>query len=252
MSVQGPLARRVCDIRLALAAMSRGDPRDPWWVPAPLQGPRPEGPIRVAMAARPSGSVVHASVVEAVKRAGLLLADAGYLVEEVEPPNFAEVAAEWTNLVKAEAPFFTASAIEQFGDHLIRDSFRWQMEGEAAPDIAAYMQSLARRTGWIRRWNVFLQDYPLVLCPVSFEPPFAQGRDTESRESALFLRQVQMPSFAIPVLGLPAISVPTGTPDGLPMGVQIVASRFREDLLFDAAEIIEAHCMMPTPIDPRF
>jgi amidase len=40
--------------------------------------------------------------------------------------------------------------------------------------------------------------------------------------------------------------------DGLPMGVQIVAPRFREDLLLDAAEIIEARCPMPTPIDPRF
>jgi amidase len=87
---------------------------------------------------------------------------------------------------------------------------------------------------------------------VSFEPPFAQGRDTESRDSAMFLRQMQMPNFTIPVLGLPAISVPTGAPNGVPIGVQLVAPRFREDLLLDAAEIIEAHCPMPTPIDPRF
>jgi amidase len=39
MSVQGPLARHVADLRLALAAMSPGDARDPWWVPAPLTGP---------------------------------------------------------------------------------------------------------------------------------------------------------------------------------------------------------------------
>jgi amidase len=252
MSVQGPLARHVCDIRLALAAMSQGDPRDPWWVPAPLNGPRPQTPIRVALASRPAGAEVHPAVVEAVDRAGSLLADAGYLVEDVDLPNFAEVAAEWTNLVKEEAPFFTKAAVEQFGDALIRDSYRWQMEDAGEPDIAAYMQSLARRTGWIRSWNLFLKDYPLVLCPVSFEPPFAQGRDTESRESALRLRQSQMPSFAIPVLGLPAISVPTGMSDGLPMGVQIVASRFREDLLLDAAEVIEAHCPMATPVDPQF
>jgi amidase len=48
------------------------------------------------------------------------------------------------------------------------------------------------------------------------------------------------------------LGVPTGTPEGLPIGVQLVAPRFREDLLLDAAEIIEARCPMQTPIDPRF
>ena len=252
MSVQGPLARHVRDIRLALAVMAKGDPRDPWWVPAPLQWPQATKPIRVALSANPARTDVHPAVIEAVQRSGRLLAEAGYHIEEVDPPDFAEVAAEWTNMAKAEAPFFNTKAIEEFGDKLIRDSHRWQMEVVGEPDAAAYMQSLARRTGWVRRWNLFMTDYPLLLCPTSFESPFAQGRDTASRESSLFLRQVQMPSFTIPVLGFPAISVPTGVNDGLPMGVQIVAPRFREDLLLDAAEIIEARCPMPTPVDPRF
>jgi amidase len=64
--------------------------------------------------------------------------------------------------------------------------------------------------------------------------------------------KIQLPSFAIPVFGLPAISVPTSVVGGLPMGVQIVGPRFREDLIMDAAEVIEAHCPMPTPVDPRF
>src|SRR4051812_10266512 len=35
MSVQGPLARSVRDVRLGLAAMAQRDARDPWWTPAP-------------------------------------------------------------------------------------------------------------------------------------------------------------------------------------------------------------------------
>lgn len=252
MSVQGPLARRVGNVRLALAAMAQADARDPWWVPAPLQGPAPARPIRIAFSMKPSSFDVDPAVVDAIKQAAKLLADAGYVVEEKDPPDYADVAAEWTNLVAAEAPFFTSKAIEQFGDKLIRDSHRWQMEGRSAPDAEAYMRALARRTGWIRRWTLFMQDYPLVLGPVSFEPPFAQGRDTESRESLLFLRKVQLPTFVPAVLGFPAISVPTGAPGGLPIGVQLIAPRFREDLLLDAAEAIEARCPMPTPIDPRF
>jgi amidase len=252
MSVQGPLARHVRDIRLALAVMSRQDPRDPWWVPAPLEWPASPRPIRVALSADPAGTGVHPAVAEAVKHAGKLLADAGYAVQEIDPPEFAAVAQEWANIVGPETPFYTTPVVEEFADDKLRIPHRWMIEGAPAPEPLAYMQALARRTAWIRVWNQFLQKCPLLLCPVSFEPPFEQGRDLASRESSLLLRKLQMPSFAIPVLGLPAISVPTGLVDGLPMGVQIVGPRFREDLVMDAAEVIEAHSPMATPLDPRF
>jgi amidase len=61
----------------------------------------------------------------------------------------------------------------------------------------------------------------------------------------------QRPQMPAPCLGIPGISVPTGIVDGLPMGVQLLAGRFREDLCLDAAEIIEARAPMPTPLDPR-
>src|SRR6478672_7686740 len=49
MAVHGPLARRVGDLRLALAAMAADDVRDSWWVPAPITAPAPARPIRVAL-----------------------------------------------------------------------------------------------------------------------------------------------------------------------------------------------------------
>jgi len=57
--------------------------------------------------------------------------------------------------------------------------------------------------------------------------------------------------MAIPVLGLPAMAVPTGVANGLPVGVQIVGPRFREDLCLAAAAAIEARVPRITPIDPR-
>ena len=57
--------------------------------------------------------------------------------------------------------------------------------------------------------------------------------------------------MAVPVLGLPAMAVPTGVGDGLPVGVQIIGPRFREDLCLAAAEAIEARVPRLTPIDPR-
>jgi amidase len=91
-----------------------------------------------------------------------------------------------------------------------------------------------------------------VLTPVSGEPPFAWGRDVDSAESMARVLRAQEPQFAVPVLGLPAVSVPTGLAAGLPMGVQLIGQRFREDLVLDAAEVIEWHQAPMTPIDPRF
>jgi amidase len=60
------------------------------------------------------------------------------------------------------------------------------------------------------------------------------------------------------VLGFPAVAVPVGTaavegaPKGLPLGVQVIAGRYREDLALDAAEVIEAQHGLETPIDPAW
>jgi len=90
-----------------------------------------------------------------------------------------------------------------------------------------------------------------VLCPVSGEPPFPWGWDVQDSSTMDRVLRAQESQFAVPVLGLPAVSVPTGLADALPMGVQLIGPRFREDLLLDAAEVIEARCPPITPIDPR-
>nr|MDQ6900162.1 amidase family protein [Candidatus Dormibacteraeota bacterium] len=56
---------------------------------------------------------------------------------------------------------------------------------------------------------------------------------------------------AVNLLGLPSVAVPTGLAGDLPLGVQIIGPRFREDLCLDAAEVIEARAPSLTPIDPR-
>ena len=47
------------------------------------------------------------------------------------------------------------------------------------------------------------------------------------------------------------VSVPTGLAGVVPMGVQLIGPRFREDLMLDAAEVIESRCPPMTPFDPR-
>ncbi len=251
MSVQGPLARSVADIRIALHAMSAADARDPWWVPAPLLGPPATRPIRVAMTLTSPGAVTHPAVVQAIQRAARWLSEAGYVVEEVEPPDMTEVVELWDLISRNENMLFAKPAIEKFGDEGIRRSFRFQFDGQGPLALEAHLRAMTRRTTLIRNWSVFMQRYPLVLGPVSAEPAFAQTRDVESLEESRRVLAAQGPQFMVPVLGLPAISAPTGFIDGIPLGVQIIGARFREDMVLAAAEVIEAREPSATPIDPR-
>jgi amidase len=53
------------------------------------------------------------------------------------------------------------------------------------------------------------------------------------------------------ILGLPTCAVPVGSDDGLPQGVQLIGARFREDLVLDAAQVVEERAPVLTPIQPR-
>jgi amidase len=250
MSTQGPLARHIRDLRLALQVMARGDARDPWWMPAPLDHPPLPPPIRVAVSVDPAGTGVYPAVAHAVKQAGRVLEAAGYVVEERDPPSFAEAAQDWDILVNGETAMFLADAFEKLGDSGAKITFGYMTSGKPGLTMAAFLQALARRTAHQRAWALFLREWPLVLCPVSAEPPFPEGLDVAGPVEFEGLYRAQRPLLAAPLLGLPSVAVPTGVIDGLPMGVQIIAPRWREDLALDAAEIIEAACPVPTPIDP--
>lgn len=250
MSVQGPLARRVRDVRLGLAAMAQRDPRDPWWVPAPLEGPPAARPIRVALSVDPAKQGVHPDVAEAVRAAGAALAEAGYAVEEVDPPDVAGAAACWAALIGAELRHVTLPYILKHGDADVIRCTELTLGQGPDLDLDAYLTCLGERSRHVRDWMLFFERYPLVVGPVSTEPPFTIGFDVESIERTREVLRAQRLLVAVNLLGLPAVSVPTGVWGGLPLGVQVIGARYREDLCLDAAEVIEAQRRLSTPIDP--
>jgi amidase len=132
------------------------------------------------------------------------------------------------------------------------EAVRFMLENCPPSDKLAYMKALAERTTLIRQWTLFLDRVPLVLAPICSEPVYVQGFDIESAERTAALWRECATMMAVPVLGLPAVAVPTGLADGLPMGVQIIGPRFREDVCLDCAEVIEARAGAITPIDPKW
>ena len=122
--------------------------------------------------------------------------------------------------------------------------------GLAGSEEVGFLDALVDRDHVLRLWQVFLEDYPLMVMPSSDVPAFEVDEDIRDFESYQRLWRAQWPQLALPVLGLPGVAVPTGVYDGLPSGVQIVSRRFREDWCLDAAEVVEARADLALPVSP--
>ena len=239
-ATQGPLARTVADLRLGLAAMSSGDARDPWWAPAPLDLRQPGDSRRVALFRGTAQCKADPAVDEALLRAADSLRDAGYHVEEAAPPRFDEAARLWLDVLMNEAAGSMRREIERAGDAAIQRAYGSMLAHAAVLDRDVFVQALALRTTILREWGGFLERYPVLLMPVSFELPFPIDADQQGDEAMARLLRAQGPLISTAILGLPGLSVPVGLSGGAPVGVQLVAGRFREDLCLAAGEAIEA------------
>ncbi len=128
----------------------------------------------------------------------------------------------------------------------ILEAFRAQAEA-MPPD--AIPKALVRRATLVRDWSVFLAEHPVLLVPVCGELPFPDGLD-RTREGIERAFAANLLQIGLAPLGIPALTVTTGLVGRTPVGVQVVAGRFREDLCLAAGEAIEADGVPPMPVDP--
>src|SRR5262252_2115417 len=248
-AVSGPLARTIKDLRLSLAAMSARDPRDPWWVPAPLQGPAM--PKRAALCLNPDGLDPVPEVRAAVADAGERLKRAGWIVEEIaDTPPMREPADLQTKLWLGDGYEAQLEAATREGDPGALACLNGNRAKVASFDGPALSKALIRRATLTRQWLELFETYAVLLIPVSGELPFPDQLDR--RDDASFARvwHAQLPQIAIPFMGLPGLTVSTGLVGRIPVGVQLVAGRYREDLCLLAGEAIEAGGVPASPIDP--
>jgi len=245
-AVSGPLARTIGDIRIALAAMSAKDYRDPWWVPAPLEGPAM--PKRVAMCLNPDGLDPVPEVKAAVADAGKRLARAGWIVEEiVNPPPLREAADLQTKLWLGDGYEAQLEMAEREGDPGALACLRGNRAKVHPFDLS---KALTRRATLTREWLAFFENYAVLLIPVSGELPFPDQLDRKDEASFARVWHAQLPQIAIPFMGLPGLTVSTGLVGRVPVGVQLVSGRYREDLCLAAGEAIEAGGTPSAAIDP--
>ncbi|MCE8548497.1 amidase [Ruegeria pomeroyi] len=241
-SVQGPLARTVADVRLALDIMSARDPRDPWWTPAKLGSETQTLPIRVARAKIDPDMNASPRIVEEIDKAASWLEAEGYQVDEVEVPSVLACWENWWNIIFTEMfVLLKDNMLANASDDFARVFSHYQSFAETL-DLPGYMTALAQRSAHLREWLVFLEEYPVVLAPTFAGRSPSPTADVENAEQTRTIfrngsRYIGIANY----LGLPAAVVPTGLIGDHPASVQLIGSRYSERTILDAADAIEKH-----------
>jgi amidase len=254
MAVQGPLARNVGDVRLALEGMAGYDPFDPASLPGDVVAEPPRRPRRIGVL-RDGPAPLHPTVAKALDDAAAALADGGYEVVDVSLPLLEEAWRLWFLLAKEEFRHLTLPLVNDVGDAASRTVAAHDYTVIAdwwgpSPTMEDHVRGYARRGTIIRDLQLFMEEVPVVVLPVSAEPQFEHDADIVSVESRYRTMAALYSMMAISLVGFPALSVPTGVDDGLPSGVQLLGRRFDEARLLDVAQAIESRVGPLTPIDP--
>ena len=248
-TVNGPMAREVGDLRLALAVMARPDPGDPLWTAAEAPPLSRDRARCVGLVKDPSGSGLAPAVAEALDAAAQALQEADYRVEEVAAPLMADAGDTIQRLAETEVAAYLDTILPMMSDdagQILKDVL-----GEPPPDGGRYRDAIAQRYRIAAAWSGLMARYPLILGPVSTLEPFVVGTDCGGPEAMRRLIR----SFALTelcnLLGLPSVALAVSLVGGVPQGVQVIARRFDEARCFAAAEAIERDRRLATPIDPR-
>ncbi|RPI07162.1 MAG: indole acetimide hydrolase, partial [Actinobacteria bacterium] len=247
MPVEGPMGRRMADVRLAFGLLAGRDPRDPYSVPVPVGSPRDSNrPLRVAVLASPPGGSTDPRVADRVRAAADALANSGYEVTEDGPPRFEDAAKTWFDFIGEDIRFMGPMITPIMSD--TANAFLGALLDSIPPvDLAGYNQILMTRQALMREWGMWFTNTDLVLTPTWTQIPFEHGWDAPNALATIeMMRCVTIANL----LGLPSACVPAGLVDGVPVGVLLTGDRFADDKTMDAAEVVEAALGLPTPIDP--
>ena len=247
--VDGVVARKVSDLRVAFHTLAGPDPCDTRVAPVPLQGPQLSWPVRVAVARTPGGFGVDAEVRRAIELATAALTDAGYMLEEIEVPRLEEIRELYGRMVMTEFNL-ARPMLDRLLSAESRRYIELSMARLGALDLEGYVKATSLRQGLLREWSQFLSRYPLILGPVFAGPVVPVDFDIRGPKELEQIGEAMLLCTASSFVGVPAVAVPTHVAGGLPGGVQVIGDFYREDVCLAAAEVIEERLGTFTPIDP--
>ena len=239
MSVQGPIARSVADVRAALKVMAMPDSRDPAQSQAQTSGRRRAGPVRIGFATNPFGTAIDPALETAMDRAAQAARDAGMEVREITPPDAPAIARLWGDLLFTDTHYMGRAAIDEHGSAEMRTLLDAYSGRSELLDIRGYLRALSERGRHQRAWSAMFDEVDLLLMPTSLAKPFENDLDFTSPGDIPRILDAQAPLYVVNVLGLPAASLPTHVDEGAPVGVQLIGPMLDDWFVLDVAERLE-------------
>jgi Asp-tRNA(Asn)/Glu-tRNA(Gln) amidotransferase A subunit family amidase len=246
IGVVGPMARTVSDLKVLFEVMQGPDDGDPSAAPVPVRWPNRDDlkKLRIGYFEDDGRTPVTAETRAAVRAAAEALKQAGFEVEPFRPEGLEQARQLWWQ-------FFGIA-----GGMLLRPMTKGR-EAELSPILKQYLSWIAAEpshTGqtlldtWIMRDVLRMQvlsqmrEYPVLLCPVASIPAFRHGeRGWEIDGKTVQYLDAWSYTEWFNLLGTPAAAVPFGrSNEGLPIGVQIVARPWEEELVLAVAAELEA------------
>jgi len=244
LSVNGPMARSVSDLAFLLSVLAGPDRRDPIALDDPGSTflgslDRTFHGTRIAWSQN-LGRYPVAPIVNQVCNAARPVFEAlGCEVSDGEP-DFTGVDEIFQTL---RAWSYAESRREDLAQHrdLLKDTVIWNAEQGMNLTAREITAAETARTELYRRVTAYLEEYEFLILPVAQVPPFPVDvewvREINGEQMETYIDWMGT-VYAITCTGLPSISVPCGfTPDGLPIGLQIVGRHHRD---FDVLQLAHA------------
>ena len=241
----GPITRTVADAALMLQAMAGPDDRDMTSLeaqPEDFTGKLDNGiaGLRVGFSPDLGYLKVDAEVAGPVKAAALAFADLGCTVEEVDPG--------WGDPTAMEHCLFSVNITAMWGDFVERWGDRMDsglvaiIEHGRSYSAVDYCKASAQRLAYYDKVRAFFERYDLLLTPTLSVAAFPADRLIPAHWEQHPWDWLRWAGFSFPfnLTWLPAATCPCGfTPDGLPVGMQIVAGRNRDLRVLQASRAFE-------------
>ncbi len=233
----GPMARRIEDLELLLPIIAGPDGEDPHVAPVPLGDPASVEVGRLHVVAFTDNGVrtPTPATADAVEAAARALAAVGATVEWRVPPDTADAWNAWDRLVRADGWAWLHRLIADAGTPGMGsyDARSWLTP--STPLAAHELTALVERVDAIRaRYLRWMTGIDLLVCPAMPQPAIRHGESTAPWFGDTY-------SDVHNLTGFPAAVVRGGTSsEGLPIGVQLVAPPWREDLALAGARAVEA------------
>lgn len=246
LSVAGPMARTVADAALLLSVMAGPDPRSPISIDQP--GERFAGSldrsfagVKVAWFENLGGIPFDRRIRDVVQAQRGKFEDLGCVVETAEP----DLAGADEVFLTLRAQAYVANHAEKVRSHRdqVKDAIAWEVERGYRLTAAEIARAQTLHTSLWNRMRLFLERYDFFVLPATQVPPFDVNQPYVTEIDGVPMENYidwMKSCYWISILETPAISVPCGrTPEGLPVGLQIVARHRDEWGLLQMAHAFE-------------